>query len=270
MTVETNARFISELNEAYPRNRDLIKEGDDHLRLLKSVLKNTFPGVDSAVLASSEKMNKMDSSFNFEGTTMNITADVKMGSGKTLDMNENRITNVGKPKDPTDAVTVEYLQGAAMWPIGSIFFTADARDPADIFGFGEWEKFAKGRVIIGTGQGVDANADGELYVNGQQGGTYNTKVTTENLPEHTHGLSAGKTATDGAHRHAFKFLEIAKPSPDTKHDANIAQYNMTTHYTETDGDHSHALEGTTDVTGSGKPISTMQPFIACNIWQRTK
>lgn len=43
MTIES-ATFLNSLNASYPANADQMGEGDDHIRLLKSVLKNTFPG----------------------------------------------------------------------------------------------------------------------------------------------------------------------------------------------------------------------------------
>ncbi len=38
------ASFVDGLDETKPLNTDLVAEGDDHLRLLKAVLKGTFPG----------------------------------------------------------------------------------------------------------------------------------------------------------------------------------------------------------------------------------
>ena len=48
MTVES-ASFISGLVPAYPPGSDSISEGDDHLRLIKSVLQGTFPNANAAV-----------------------------------------------------------------------------------------------------------------------------------------------------------------------------------------------------------------------------
>ena len=48
MTVES-AAFISGLVPAYPPGSDSISEGDDHLRLLKTVLQGTFPNANAAI-----------------------------------------------------------------------------------------------------------------------------------------------------------------------------------------------------------------------------
>lgn len=43
MTVETNARFVSQLNPNLPSPYDPVDEGDQHLNLIKKVLQQTFP-----------------------------------------------------------------------------------------------------------------------------------------------------------------------------------------------------------------------------------
>lgn len=50
MTVET-ATYINQLNATYPTGSDQKQEGDDHLRLLKSTIKATFPNIAGAVSA---------------------------------------------------------------------------------------------------------------------------------------------------------------------------------------------------------------------------
>lgn len=51
MTVEVST-YISGLNITLPTGTDPVAQGDDHLRLLKSVLKNTFPTLNAALSAS--------------------------------------------------------------------------------------------------------------------------------------------------------------------------------------------------------------------------
>lgn len=279
MTVETNARFINDLNEAYPRNKDLIKEGDDHLRLIKSTLKNTFPGIDEAVSATAAKLNKLDDTFEFEGSTGTVQSDLKFAEGKTLDMGENRIKNCGLAKDEDDVVTVAYLQNYN-WPIGSIYMTVDARNPKEIFGFGEWEIFAKGKVIVGTGIGIDSNSDTKTFVNGATGGLYTTKLTTENLPAHIHGMSTVKVGKGGEHKHdsgvairegASHPFGKAEDRP-TNHSYEHHKYDeqIASPWTSEVEGHEHKLEGSSDPAGSGTPSDNLQPWIACNIWQRLK
>jgi hypothetical protein len=59
MTVES-ATYVSQLNAAYPAAGDNISEGDDHIRLVKSVLQAQFPSLaTTAISQSSAQMNKL-------------------------------------------------------------------------------------------------------------------------------------------------------------------------------------------------------------------
>ena len=51
------ATYINGLDSANPTPTDPKSQGDDHLRLVKSTIKNTFPNVNSAINASDEEVN---------------------------------------------------------------------------------------------------------------------------------------------------------------------------------------------------------------------
>jgi hypothetical protein len=82
MTVES-ASSISQLNPAYPTGADAKSEGDDHIRLLKNVLKTQFPNFGAAALGSSNtQIDAVVGSFTISsgkvgiGTTPTYTLDV--------------------------------------------------------------------------------------------------------------------------------------------------------------------------------------------------
>jgi hypothetical protein len=56
MSIES-ASYISDFNAAYPASTDGVKEGDDHIRLVKSVLKNTFPNITGPITATQGQLN---------------------------------------------------------------------------------------------------------------------------------------------------------------------------------------------------------------------
>ena len=58
MTVES-ATYIHQLDQSLPTNADLISEGDDHLRKIKSTVKNTFPNITGAVTATQTEINHL-------------------------------------------------------------------------------------------------------------------------------------------------------------------------------------------------------------------
>ena len=61
MAVET-FEYIDDLNVANPTATDNVSEGDDHLRGLKTTLKNTFPNVTGAINATETELNVLDMS----------------------------------------------------------------------------------------------------------------------------------------------------------------------------------------------------------------
>lgn len=278
MTVETNARFISDFNEAYPRNRDLIKEGDDHIRLVKTVIKNTFPGVNSALTATSEKLNKLDSTFTYEEETLKINSNVTVAEKKELNFGGNKITNVGLATEATDVVTLAALRGSLIYPVGSIFMTVDARNPSEILGFGTWEKFAAGRVIVGTGTTTDAANESRTVVNEAKGGQFAVKLTEKNTPAHSHEVGTLKVDDSGDHDHTVdvrihSYAVVngnywTVPHGDIAGESSRFQNTQGAKTTKGSGAHSHALSGETAVFGEGEAFDIIPPFMACNIWVR--
>ncbi|MGL5016252.1 MAG: phage baseplate protein [Bacteroidales bacterium] len=278
MTVETNANFISDFNKAYPRNRDLIKEGDDHIRLVKAVLQNTFPGMDKAITADSDKLNKLDTCLTFDGSTLQINNNIEVAEKKEVDFGGNVLNNIGDPEEPTDAVNLRSLQGSLMWPVGSIYMSIDARNPKDILGFGVWEKYAQGRVIVGSGTTVDGNNETRTVANEAKGGNYQAKLTADNLPEHKHVLGEkAVTAEGGDHDHdvdlrvhSYAFTNDNIWTAPLGQIAGESSRFQTTDgaRTKKQGAHSHKMSGETDAVGKGSFFEVIPPFMACNIWVR--
>lgn len=278
MTVETNANFISDFNKAYPRNRDLIKEGDDHIRLIKSIMQNTFPGMDSAVTAGSSKLNKLDASFTYEESLLKVNNDLELKKDGTVECNGAVFKNAGDPEEEGDLVNLKYLQGAAMWPIGSIFMTVDSRNPKEILGFGTWEKFAAGRVIVGSGSTTDAANETRTVVNETKGGQYAVKLTEKNTPAHAHDAGTLKAEGSGDHEHTVDLRvhsyavvnnnDWVVPHGDIAGEDRRFQNTQGAKTTKGGGEHSHTLTGATSTFGAGEAFDIVPPYMACNIWVR--
>jgi hypothetical protein len=60
MTVET-ATYISDLNASNPPAADGLVEGDDHLRLIKSAIKASFPSIAGAATVTHTVLNNLGS-----------------------------------------------------------------------------------------------------------------------------------------------------------------------------------------------------------------
>ncbi|MGL5015518.1 MAG: phage baseplate protein [Bacteroidales bacterium] len=274
MTVEV-ANYISNLNKSYPRNRDLIKEGDDHIRLVKSVLQNTLPGFDSALTATSGKLNQLDATFSYDADKITINTSLELAKDKKINLGGAKLENVGDPEDPTDAINLRSLQGSLMWPIGSVFLTVDSRNPSEILGFGSWEKFAAGRVLVGTGTTTDINNDTRTVVNEAKGGSYQAKLTVDNMPEHTHA-GTGTAESGGRHTHSFPSgggssgprRAVAIDSSDNPEQDYIGEFLEGKNAVNSNGAHTHTVKVENANNGKGVAFDIAPPYIACNIWVR--
>lgn len=52
-----SAVYINTLNSSNPLSTDTVSQADDHLRLIKQVLKSTFPNIDGPVTATPAQLN---------------------------------------------------------------------------------------------------------------------------------------------------------------------------------------------------------------------
>jgi len=83
MALETGS-FIDSLNASNPAATDALSQADDHLRLIKSTVKATFPNVSGAVTATHTELNLID------GVTAS-TAELNILDGVTSTASELNI-----------------------------------------------------------------------------------------------------------------------------------------------------------------------------------
>lgn len=76
MALET-ATYISDLVSTNPTASDNMSQGDDHIRLLKSALKSTFPNVSGAVTATHTELNYVDGVTSALQTQLNDLSSLK-------------------------------------------------------------------------------------------------------------------------------------------------------------------------------------------------
>ena len=67
------------------------------------------------------------------------------------------------------------------WPVGSVFATTSAVDPATLLGGGTWVPFAAGRVLVGL-----QPSDPDFDVVGEVGGAKAVALAVNEMPTHTH------------------------------------------------------------------------------------
>lgn len=74
MALETGT-YIDDLNVNNPASTDGLGQADDHMRLIKSTIKSTFPSITGAVSSTHTELNKMD------GSTTRVAATLVDGDG---------------------------------------------------------------------------------------------------------------------------------------------------------------------------------------------
>lgn len=296
MTVE-QANFVSQLNTSWPLDGDLIKEGDDHIRRIKTTLTNTFAGFDQKLTITAATMNRLDANLKFADDSVSCNKTMLFdGSNKTInfnkdgiDVNRNIVTGIplprmgdGSAKDPglDDAISRRYLEKSggmiSAWPVGSIYISATTTDPAKLFGFGTWQAFAPGRVLIGAGVGSDGKDSINFKVDDTPGGEYYHTLTAGEMPAHTHPHDISGTAVpNGAHYHkfmgddglaAFNYKEKWVDYDARSHGGNGGIYRTTT-----DGQHDHQLRitGGVQTAGGNQKHNNIQPYVVVYMFRRT-
>jgi microcystin-dependent protein len=73
------AEFITGLNTNWPTGTDYIREGDDHFRMFKRVVKNSFPNIDDAVTPTPAQLNALG---DLTGTISQIITELKLHINK--------------------------------------------------------------------------------------------------------------------------------------------------------------------------------------------
>jgi len=106
MTVES-ANFIPQLNDALPAASDTRTEGDDHIKLIKTAVKGSFPNLgNTAVTSTAAELNILD------GVTAS-TAELNILDGVTASAAElNRMDgNVGNSNASSVQATLGIYSG---------------------------------------------------------------------------------------------------------------------------------------------------------------
>lgn len=86
MPIET-ANFVTQLDPTNPAAPDLLADTDNHLRMIKQVLKNSFPNVNGPVLGSHHQLNGYVPTrgiIMFSGTPAEVPAGWALCNGQTV------------------------------------------------------------------------------------------------------------------------------------------------------------------------------------------
>ncbi len=154
---------------------------------------------------------------------------------------------------------------AGVYPVGSIYVNAtSSTNPSSLLGFGTWEAFGAGRVMVGSGGSFSGT-----------GGDSTVTLSTSNLPSHNHTFSANFSGTTDAGTATITTGKFPNYSADnftagrnTLEEAALSGNTATFTSSHTHG-FSGSVSGDTGSTGSGSSFSIMNPYIVVYMWKRT-
>lgn len=127
--------------------------------------------------------------------------------------------------------------GGEAFPVGSVFIAVVSTDPATLLGYGTWEAFAAGRVLVGRDAGQT-----EFDTVEETGGAKTHTLTIAEMPSHTHVETNNSATTGGI---------VGWGARDTSTNTQTA-----TGYS-------------TEATGGGGAHNNLQPYIVVYMWKRT-
>lgn len=125
-----------------------------------------------------------------------------------------------------------------VYPVGAVYMSVNSADPADLFGFGTWER-VKDRFLL---------AAGDSYAAGGTGGEESVALTGDQNGPHSHSIGTvvkGQNVYVGQWGWTVTANQIADA-------AGFNSYGMGTH-----------------MNGEGQPHNNMPPYLVVYVWQRT-
>jgi len=200
MALETGT-YINSLNASNPAATDGLSQADDHLRLIKSTLKNTFVNIDGAVTSTEDDLNVLAGAAaagvtaaefqHLNGVTSAIqpqlqfvvpTGGLLMWTGAV-----NVVPTGWLLCDGSEVSQTTYADLYAV--IANIYGTP--LDSANFVLPNLVDKFVAGVGSSGT------------YSVGTTGGADSVTLTTDQMPSHNHTAVSTSTVTDPGHSHTY-------------------------------------------------------------------
>ena len=148
-------------------------------------------------------------------------------------------------------------------PVGSYYTSDKDTEPAEIFGFGTWER-VKGVVLLG--------ADEDTYPAGSEGGEAEHTLTLAEVPKHGHNIFVytGSNPSDGMEAHHWSAdgttAEVAPNGATFAHTWCSGSFKSWGATTMTGGGDP---AGTTNALGGGTAHNNLMPYHAAYCWRRT-
>jgi microcystin-dependent protein len=210
MGLETTVNFISDLNPLNPADGDLAKDGDNHIRLIKAAVKQTFPNITGAVTAAQGDLNtRLVPSgviLMWSGSIASIPSGWFLcnGANGTPDLRDRFLVGAGSTYTvgATGGATTVALAEANL-PAHSHSFSGTTSDRSAGHTHGGTTDFHGGHqhaYLDSTGQGQGPDV-GLSYAGGGSQYSFRTGATDIN-GGHSHSISTGGESNGHTHNYS--------------------------------------------------------------------
>jgi len=187
------APFINSLNPTNPTNSDPIKQGDDHLRLIKLALKSTFPAIAGAVLPTHTELNfvkgvtssiqtQLNNSLKATDTIALATAADKLSTARTISLAGDATGSAAFDGSANVAITVVVADNSHVHTTGNI---------TGLDGVLSGKSSTGTTMVAGNGlSGGGTLAAARTFTLGTPGAITAVSTDSVSATSHTHSLSA--------------------------------------------------------------------------------
>ena len=303
MALETGS-FISDLNASFPVSTDGLAQADDHMRLIKSTIKTSFPNIAGAMTATHTELSVMDGDtaatsttlvdadrtvINDDGTMKQVAmSDVTSYINSSMTLRDDVVTTSSIADDAV--VTASIADGAvtaAKLAIGAAFVSGMVMPFAGSSAPSGW-LLAFGQDVSRTTYAALFSAIGTTYGAGDGSSTFTLPdlrgrvvagqddmggTSIDRLTNQTGGVDGDTLgATGGAETHTLLTTQM----PSHNHTGVVQQredYNPTTGTTTQSalgfgdtrgGSRASASPLTINNTGGGQAHNNVQPTVVLN------
>lgn len=226
----------------------------NYVKATNFATKDTLPTGDANKIV---KGTEIDNEFNSIAGAISSKADIASPTFTGTPAAPTAIAGTNTTQLATTAFVTAAL--GAIYPVGSIYINAtSSSNPSVLLGFGTWEAFGAGRMIVGL------NSSDTLFDTAEETGGSKDAIVVS----HTHSFSA-TTAEAGSHTH---IINEGSPSPggnSLSSGDDMTDLVAATQTTSTAGSHTHSVSGTTGSTGSSGTNANLPPYIVARMWKRT-
>lgn len=250
----------------------------NYVKATNFTTKDTLPTGDANKIV---KGTELDNEFNAISGAISSKADLASPTFTGTPSAPTAVSGTSTTQLATTAFVTAALQ--AVYPVGSIYVNASsAINPSTLLGFGTWEAFGAGRVMVGL-NGSDADFDTAEETGGAKtvtstgsisGTVGGTALTEAQMPKHFHryvgAYLAQNQAPNGGDQGANGNFGGGTPD-DTAFEYNTysvggnAASGGTGTGTSNGDSHTHSFSG----SFTGNATSVVQPYVVVRMWKRT-